>query len=58
MEKVVSKRTLQDFRERENPWKDRSPQERLAAMMVICQTHANHGNTERGFPRVYRIVGK
>lgn len=58
MEKVVTKRSLRDFRQRDNPWKDRGPLERLAAMLLICQTHATHGEAERGFPHVYRIVRK
>ncbi len=56
MEKVVVRRNLQDFRNRENPWKDRSYLERLSAMAVICQTNEKHGQPESGFPRVYRIT--
>jgi len=58
MEKVINKRTLQDFRNRENPWKNRTPLERLAAMADICKPKLSHGSAERGFPRVYRITRK
>lgn len=55
MEKSVTKRTLKDFRERETPWKNRSYQERLNAMAVICGTTQNDGSAQSEFPRVYRI---
>jgi hypothetical protein len=58
MEKVAVKRSLRDFRNRENPWKNRSHIERLHAMAVICGTDEKHGQAEPGFPRVYRITRK
>ncbi|WAC20153.1 hypothetical protein OVA24_02015 [Luteolibacter sp. SL250] len=58
MEKVFAKRSLKDFRDRENPWKNRSPLERLQAMAVICQTHGQNGSAQSGFPRVYKITRK
>jgi hypothetical protein len=39
IEKTVTKRPLESLRERDNPWLKSTPQERLAAMAVICQTH-------------------
>jgi len=56
MEKTVIKRTLREFRDRENPWKDRTYQERLRAMAVICGTQQAHGRAESGFSRLYRIT--
>jgi hypothetical protein len=45
IEKTVTKRPLESLRERENPWLKSTPQERLSAMAVICQTH-NDGKPE------------
>jgi hypothetical protein len=56
MEKSVIKRSLKDFRGRENPWKNRNYTERLSAMAVICQTNQKDGPAQSGFPRVYRIT--
>lgn len=56
MDKIVIKRTLKDFKDRENPWKNRSYEERLIAMAVICGTNQNNGSVEPGFSRVYRIT--
>jgi len=56
MEKIVRKRSLREFRDRESPWKDRSYQERLAAMVVICGTEQTDERTEQGFPRIHRIT--
>ena len=56
MEKVVKKGTLEVFRNRENPWRNASHQERLAAMAQICEPNQKHGDTKPGFPRVYRIT--
>jgi hypothetical protein len=58
MEKVVQKRSLKDFRDRESPWKSRSYLERLCALTEICKTQHNDGTIESGFPRVYRITRK
>ena len=33
MEKTVTKRSLKDFRDRENPWRVRSHEEHLIAMI-------------------------
>jgi len=55
MEKIVVKRTLRDFSTRGNPWKNRSHEDRLAAMLEICQTQQSDGTTEPAFPRVFRI---
>ena len=54
MDKIVTKRTLAGFRKRENPWKNRSYEERWAAMLVICGTNYNDGDPKPEFPRVYR----
>ncbi len=54
MEKSVTIRALKDFREKENPWKHRSYEERLIAMAVICGTTQKDGQAELGFPRFYR----
>jgi hypothetical protein len=56
MEKTVTKRSLKDFRHRENPWKDRSYEDRLVAMAVICGTTQNDGSTQPGLSRVHRIT--
>ncbi len=56
MEKIVTKRSLKEFRDRESPWKNRSYSERLNAMVVICQTHQKDGPTESGFSRIYKIT--
>ena len=39
MEKTITKRTLKDFRNRENPWVNRSYAERLSAVTEISQTN-------------------
>jgi hypothetical protein len=44
IEKTVTKRPLESLRERENPWLKSTPQERLAAMAVIFQTHDDGKN--------------
>ena len=56
MEKIVWIRNLREFRDRESPWKDRSYEERLAAMAVICGTEQNDERTVQGFPRNHRIT--
>jgi hypothetical protein len=56
MEKIVIKRSLKDFCNRESPWKNRSYSERFNAMAVICQTHQKDGPTESEFSRVYKIT--
>ncbi len=58
MEKVIIKRNLAEFRERENPWKNKPHAERLSAMLVICGTHEQDGKVEPGFSRVHRIARK
>ena len=58
MEKVVKKGSLTGFRNRENPWRNASYLERLAAMVEICEPNQKHGDTKPGFPRVYRITRK
>jgi hypothetical protein len=55
MEKTLTQRSLKDFRERENPWKNRSHEERLMAMAVICGNTQNDGQAEPRFPRIYRV---
>jgi len=56
MEKVVKKSSLANFRNRENPWRNVSYLERLAAMVEICEPNQKHGDTKPRFPRVYRIT--
>jgi hypothetical protein len=59
VEKVVVKRSLKDFRNKENPWKSRTPLERLEAMAVICQTQqSDNDQSQSGLSRVYRITRK
>jgi hypothetical protein len=48
IEKTVTKRTLESLRERENPWLKSTPQERLAAMAVICQARDDGKNKSDG----------
>jgi hypothetical protein len=57
IEKTVTKRTLESLRERENPCLKSTPQERLAAMAVICQTH-DDGKPESRLSRLHYAVGK
>jgi hypothetical protein len=57
IEKTVTKRPLESLRERENPWLKSTPQERLAAMAVICQTH-DDGKPESRLSRLHYAVGK
>jgi 2-keto-4-pentenoate hydratase/2-oxohepta-3-ene-1,7-dioic acid hydratase in catechol pathway len=57
IEKTVTKRTLESLRERQNPWLKSTPQERLAAMAVICQTH-DDGKPESRLSRLHYAVGK
>jgi len=56
MEKIVTKRSLGKFRERDSPWKESSHSERLEAMTEICHPQNDERATEQGFPRVYRIT--
>jgi hypothetical protein len=58
MEKIVKKRSLADFRDRANPWRISSYEQRLAAMAEICEPNQQHGANQSGFPRVYRITRK
>jgi hypothetical protein len=55
MEKIVSRKSLESFRTRENPWKDRSPAERFIATAVISGTTQQDGQPEPRFPRIYRV---
>ncbi len=55
-EKVVQKSSLKEFRNRENPWINSSPAERLNAMAIICQTAQTDENSKRRFPRLYKIT--
>ena len=57
IEKTVTKRPLESLRERENPWLKSTPQERLAAMVVICQTH-DDGKPESRLSRLHYAFGK
>jgi len=57
IEKAVTKRRLESLRERENPWLKSTPQERLAAMAVIFQTH-DDGKPESRLSRLHYAVGK
>jgi 2-keto-4-pentenoate hydratase/2-oxohepta-3-ene-1,7-dioic acid hydratase in catechol pathway len=57
IEKTVTKRTLESLRERENPWLKSTPQERLASMAVICQTH-DDGKPDSRLSRLHYAVGK
>ncbi len=57
IEKTVAKRPLQSLRERKNPWLKLPPQERLAAMAVIWQTH-DDGKLESRLSQLHYAVGK
>ena len=57
IEKTVTKRPLGSLRERDNPWLKSTPQERLAAMAVICQTFDN-GKPESRLSRLHYAIGK
>jgi hypothetical protein len=48
---------LDSLRERENPCLKSTPQERLAAMAVICQTH-DDGNPESRLSRIHYAAGQ
>ena len=56
MEKIVTKRSLKEFREKENPWKYKSFEERMIAMREICEGSIDDQNDKQGFPRVYKIT--
>ena len=53
IEHAVKKSDLRQFRNKENTWKNRSYQDRLDAMAVICGTSDKDGETQSGFSRVY-----
>jgi len=57
IDKTVTKRPLESLRARDNPWLKSTPQERLAAMAVICQTH-DDGKPESRLSRLHYAVGK
>jgi hypothetical protein len=57
IEKTVTNRPLESQRMRENPWLKSTPQERLSAMAVICQTH-DDGKPESRLSRLHYAVGK
>jgi hypothetical protein len=57
IEKTVAKRPLESLRERDNPWLKSTPQERLSAMAVICQTH-DDGKPESRLSRLHYAIGK
>ena len=57
IEKTVTKRPLESLHDRENPWLKSTPQERLAAMAVIFQTH-DDGKPESRLSRLHYAVGK
>jgi hypothetical protein len=57
IEKTVTKRPLEFLRERENPWFKATPQERLAAMAVICETH-DDGKPASRLSRLHYAFGK
>jgi hypothetical protein len=57
IEKAVSKRPLESLPERENPWLKSTPQEPLAAIMVICQTH-DDGKPAPRLSRLHYAIGK
>lgn len=57
IEKTVAKRPLESLRARDNPWLNSTPQERLAAMAVICQTH-DDGKPESRLSRLHYAIGK
>ena len=57
IEKIVTKRPLESLRGRENPWLKSIPQERLAAMAVICQTN-DDGKPASRLSRLHYAVGK
>ena len=57
IEKTVTKRPLESLRGRQNPWLKSTPQERLAAMAVICQTH-DDGKPDSRLSRFHYAIGK
>jgi len=57
IEKTVTKRPLESMLRRENPWLKSTPEERLAAMSVICQTH-DDGKPESRLSRLHYAVEK
>jgi hypothetical protein len=57
IEKTVSKCPLESLPERENPWLKSLPQEPLAAMMVICQTH-DDGKPASRLSLLHYAIGK
>ena len=58
MEKILQKKTLQEFSQKKSPWLNKSYSERLSAMAEICGTTAKHGKVERGLYRVYTTPRK
>jgi len=52
MEKVVTKRTLADFRKQPKSQELKTASERMAAMSLICKTRTEDGRVERRFRRV------
>jgi len=57
IEKTVTKRTLESLRERENPWLKSTPQERLAAIAVICKSR-DDGKPDSRLSRLHYAIGK
>jgi len=57
IDKTATKRPLESLRERDNPCSKSTPQERLSAMAVICQTH-DDGKSESRLSRLHYAVGK
>jgi hypothetical protein len=58
IEHTVKKSDLRQFRNKENTWKNRSYQDRLDAMAVICGTSDKDGETQSGFSRFYSVTRK
>jgi hypothetical protein len=57
IEKTVIKRPLESLRGRENLFLKSIPQERFAAMAVICQTN-DDGKPECRLSRLHYAIGK
>jgi len=57
LKKTVTKRPLESLRERQNPCLKSTPQERLGAIAVICQTH-DDGKPESRLSQLHYAIGK
>jgi hypothetical protein len=56
VEKHLEKRSLREFRSRENPWIHASYIERLRGLTQIVFSENDHESAPSGFPRFHRIA--